>query len=349
VAMNIGLYEFLVHNGAVSERARSRAYQALARQPLAETPMLLAAIQALAAGDTKRGEALLVEARHRDPRFRAARLLLLDRYLRTNRVREAGEEIAILTRLLPEAGDLLVPQLAAMAANPDTGTVLLRVLARDPNLQDDVLTRLAGTASPDIVLKAAKAAPARPGAAPQWQNVLLSRLTGSGDFARAYALWRSFTGAGAGSGDKNIYDGRFQGLAGAPPFNWQLNASASGVAERAPGGGLQVQYFGRDPAELASQILLLRPGSYKLMLQADGSASGEGARLTWSIACGQAPAHLVDLPLLKISSAPRTLRTQFTVAAGCSAQWLRLSGTPAEFPTEQDVVIREIRIEKAGA
>jgi hypothetical protein len=349
VAMNIALADFLIHNGEVGERARTRAYQALAKQPLSEMPMLLAAVQALAAGDMKSGEALLIEARHRDPRFAFARLLLLDRYLRTNRTAEAGEEIAILTRLLPQAGEMLLPELARMAARPDTGPTLMRILGRDPKLQQDVLSKLAGSASPEVVLRAAETVPARAGAAPEWQGLLLSRLTGNGDFGRGYALWRRFSGIGGSGGEKNVYDGRFQGLRGGPPFNWQLNASAAGVAERAA-GGLQVQYFGRESTELAAQILLLRPGTYTLRVQAEGSASGEGAQLVWSVACAQGNARLVDLPLTKISSAPRALAARFTVpASGCPAQWLRLSGVAADFPGEQDALIREVRIEKAGA
>ena len=349
VAMNIALYDFMVRNGAVDPRARDRAYDALARQPLAEAPMLLAAVQALADGDMARGETLLVEARRRDPRFSFARLLLLDRYLRTKRMEEAGEEIAILTRLLPQAGEYLVPQLARMAADPATGGDLMRVLGRDPKLQQDVLARLAATASPEVVLRVARSGSSRSSATPEWQSVLLSRLTGAGDFSRGYALWRSFSGAAGTAGEKNVYDGRFQGLPGAPPFNWQLNASAAGVAERVSGGGLQVQYFGRDAAELASQVLLLRPGTYKLQVRVEGDASGEGAHLAWSVSCAQGSARLVEMRLAKITSAARLLGTQFNVPTGCPAQWLRLSGAPADFPAEQDVLVREVRIEKAGA
>ena len=53
--------------------------------------------------------------------------------------------------------------------------------------------------------------------------------------------------------------------------------------------------------------------------------------------------------LAQITAAARLLGTQFNVPTGCPAQWLRLSGAPADFPAEQDVLVREVRIEKAGA
>jgi hypothetical protein len=212
-----------------------------------------------------------------------------------------------------------------------------------------VLTKLASTADPDLVLKAAKSVPA--GAANnEWHKALLSRMVGNGDFTRGYKLWREFNGIVGEAGEKNVYDGRFQGLPGAAPFNWQLNASPAGVAERSSSGGLQVQYFGRDSADLASQILLLPSGRYKLVVQAEGDASGEGAQLVWSVGCARAPAHLIDLPLRKISSKPQRVQAAFFIPpTGCSAQWLRLSGLPAEFPTEQDATVREVRIERIGA
>jgi hypothetical protein len=349
VALNIALFEFVLKNGAISERSRNRAYEALARAPLAETPMLIAAVDALAAGDTKKGDALLAEARRRDPRFLLARLLLLDRELRENKLAGATQEIAVLARLAPETSSLLVPQLATMAANPRTGATLMRVLRSDPKLQQEVLAKLAATAQPDLVQRLAKEAPPAPGASADWQGVLLGRLVGAGDFGQAYARWRDFARLPPDNGAKSVYDGRFQNLAGAAPFNWQLTGSAAGVAERNADGGLQVQYFGRVGTELAAQLLLLRPGNYRLLVQADGDASGEGARLAWTVECAQSKARLGELGLVKISSSPKTLAAPFTVpAAGCAAQWLRLSGSPAEFPTEQDATIREIRAEKVG-
>jgi hypothetical protein len=66
--------------------------------------------------------------------------------------------------------------------------------------------------------------------------------------------------------------------------------------------------------------------------------------------CAQSKAKLAELPLVKISSTPKTIEARFEVpAGGCSAQWLRLSGRPAEFPTEQDATVRDVRVERIGA
>jgi hypothetical protein len=49
-----------------------------------------------------------------------------------------------------------------------------------------------------------------------------------------------------------------------------------------------------------------------------------------------------------VSSAPRGFRADFSVPDGCGAQWLRLEGISAEFPTTQSVEIRGLRINRAG-
>jgi hypothetical protein len=146
-----------------------------------------------------------------------------------------------------------------------------------------------------------------------------------------------------------LYDPRFQGLPGPPPFNWKLTAGNAGVAERGQGGGLQVEYYGRAPLELASQMLRLVPGRYRLAARVEGDASGEGARLAWRLLCAGGGAEIASLPLRGINYSPRVVAAEFTVSSGCTVQTLRLDGTPSEFPEAQNVTVGEISISRAGS
>ncbi len=234
-----------IGSGSVPETLRRPALEALADAPLAEEPFLIAGLEAISAGNAERGEALLEEARRRNPRLRPARLLLLDRYLRTNRVEEAGIELAALRRLVPGVAGALAPQLARLVRDERTGASLIRVLSRDPALQQAVLGHLAsGGADPDLILRIARSSPSsgptREGL--PWQRQLLMALIERGDFARALTLWRTFSGLPAGSGEKAVYDGGFRGLPGAVPFNWGLGSGSAGLAERRPGQGLTVEF-----------------------------------------------------------------------------------------------------------
>ena len=161
------MLKFSLGNGRVTPETRADAVAALNEYPLAEEPFLLEGVAALAKGNAKRGEALLEEAKRRNPRNRLARLLLLDRYLRTERARNAAAELGILTVLMPRTGEVLIPHLAKMVTDPKSAGTLRGALNNNPGLLNAVLTRLASDgASPGTILQlAAAAGPPPPGLA----------------------------------------------------------------------------------------------------------------------------------------------------------------------------------------
>ena len=351
VRMAIAMAEFRARGGKLSEPVRAMALAGLADAPLTEEPFFLEGVRALAAGDKERGLRLLLEARRRDPRARTVRLILLDRYLRDKDVAAAGAEIAVINRLIPRSGEVLVPELARMVRDPATGASLVKVLGREPKLQQAVLERLASTgADPDLILRVAASSASTRGT-PEglpWQKALLNKLIDKGELARAYALWGSFGGLGARSGEKGIHDGRFEGAPGAPPFNWLFLSGAEGVAERTKQASLQVDYYGRSNVELARQLLLLRPGRHRLQFRVSGSAKGDGSQLAWSIDCHGSKSQLLAMPLRDIDEAGRVAAADFTVPAGCAGQWLRLKGQAGEFPETQSLTISDMTITRAG-
>lgn len=349
-AMSLAMTEFAIRNGRVGPAAEQDARAALGRAALSDEPFLLDGVAAAAAHDEARSERLLAEARRRNPRGRFTRLLLLDLYLRQGRAEEAGMELAALGRLIPDSAGALVPELSRLARDPKTRAGAARMLRRNPEIRDLTLASLAGSSDPDVVLALAAASgsggdPAQP---PQWQSVLLGRLIAAGNVERAYQLWRSATRLPGADTSKGIYDAAFAGAPGAPPFNWELTSDSEGVAERAH-GTLQVDYYGRAERMLARQLLILKPGAYRLQMRAEGAAKGQGTKLVWSVACTDGKTPLVQLPLTEVASAPRRLAASFTVPAGCRAQWLRLDGTPGDVAAEQNATLSNLQIVPAGA
>jgi hypothetical protein len=347
--MSLAAFEFRLRNGAVSEETRAQALAAFAGYPIANEPFLLGAVQALAKGDDARGEMLLLEARRRNPRSRITRILLLDRFLRSGRTREAGVEVGALTRLLPAASTVLVPELARMATDPKSAAATREVLRREPNIRDAVLSHLASKkASAETVLALSRdTGGMRSPKAKNWQTMLMRRLIEDGDLNRAYRLWRIFGGDDAGDREKGLYDPAFSGLRGLPPFNWHLSAGSDGAAE-ASQGSLQITYYGRAAAVFAEQLLLLKPGRYRLQLEAEGDASGEGSKLAWTLDCHGSQNSLVELPLMNVTSRVAVKSADFTIPSGCPGQWLRLRGSPGEFPSEQSAAIRKLQIARLG-
>lgn len=340
--------EFVANRGRLSSETYDRLAAAARRDPLAADPFTFFGMRALTAGDMRRAEQLLIEARRRNPRGRITRLALLGLYLQTDRVADASAEIAVMVRLIPRSSDLLIPELARLAAAPQTGAAVVEAIGADP-LMAHVLDRLVQNgADPDLVLRLAARQQPRPDQGEQWQARLLHSMVERGQIDRARAVWRRFARVENVSAPL-IYDAEFRGQRGLVPFNWDLMASAVGSAERVSGPALEATFFGRQSGILARQLLTLSPGRYRLSMVAEGSANGQGSQLVWSLTCQPGGSALLELPVTDVSYAPKTLSGEFTVpAGGCPGQWLQLSGIAAEFPTTQSARISGLTLQRAG-
>lgn len=351
VAFAFADLEFRTGKGEVRPGVSSRAVNALQRAPLAHEPFFFASLDRLVRGDSKRAFAAIKEARRRNPRYRLARLIYLDQVLRTGQVEEAAIEIAVISRLIPETSKVLVPELAKYATDPQTAPALVKALRRDPSLRDAVLEHLAAKgADPEDIMRLAAAGPSAPETrgAPVWQGALLTSLVEKGDIGRARELWSQIARIDRASLPYGIYDASFSGKPGPAPFNWTFAESAAGVAEPTKAPALQIEYYGRVEAELASQLLQLDAGPHILSLQAAGNApSGKGS-VAWTLTCAGGKANLGTMPITDIAYSPKRLTLAFSVPAGCPAQWLRLAGTPAEFPAAHSITMSGLQIRRAG-
>jgi hypothetical protein len=214
-----------------------------------------------------------------------------------------------------------------------------------------VLQHLAANgASPELVLRVAGNPPVRVTEldAADWRQTLLGAMVARGDVRRAYRLWGVFSGLKANEIRPGVYDGEFRGTAGLPPFNWNFASSEMGAAERDRSGGLQVEYYGRTAGELATQLVVLPPGRYRISFHAEGDLSSPQHRLIWRMQCLRSNAPVFEFPLANITYAGRNLAGDFSVPARCPAQWLKLVGEPTEFPKIENVLIRNLRIQQIG-
>lgn len=317
----------------------------IARQlPLAPEPFLIHGALAQIEGREEQAERLYLEARRRDPRSPAARYFLTERYLRTGRVEQALGEMAVLSRLTGAVG-AFGPALANYARTPGAVPHLRRFFAMAPEFEPVVLSVLAADAK-NLGLIAtlwSGARVAEPGGQGDWQALIVRKLVEAGDFTRAHAAWRRFSGiAGPVRG---IFNPQFQRLDAPPPFNWTFG-SAGGLAQPTGSGELELIYFGRDEAVLAQQLLLLAPGRYVLGMQVGGDVKA-GSGIAWSVECvgGQRP--LLTLPVER--RAAGRAQASFVVPPGCPAQQLRLSGTPGEFPRAIEFTVGQLQLTRLAA
>jgi len=351
VVMGLVALDMRKRMGLVGPTTKAEARRALVRAPLLEEPFTLSGLDLLLRKDNRGARRMLSHALARNPRSRIARLFMLEVELRAGAVDRAALDMAILSRLLPDVQKVFVPELARLARDPQTTTALQRTLRADPRLLNQVLQHLAANGSrPELVLRLAGSplVPVTDLDPADWRQTLLGAMVARGDVTRAYRLWTSFSGMKPGAAVPGVYDGDFSGSPGLPPFNWNFASSEMGAAERDRKGGLQVEYYGRTAGDLATQLVVLAPGRYRISFHAEGDLSSPQHRLLWRMQCLGSNTMLFEFPLADITYAGRTLAGDFSVPGRCPAQWLKLVGAPTEFPKIENVLIRNLKIQRLG-
>ena len=332
--------------GGVIPASARRAMVAVAIQkPLSPVPFLVAGTNAQIDGSGQRAEALFLAARLRDPRAPAARYFLADRYLRTNRIAAGLVEMAALTAIAEKASAPLAPALAAYARSPGAIPQLRQFFAGSPAVRDRTLTTLAdNAANADIIMALAPPLPARQSPPPNWPERLVNSLIAAGDYASADRVWRQINGT---KHRGLLYDPQFRDRSASPPFNWQFIAGSGGLAESSSNGGLNVIYYGRDDVGLATQMIRLAPGTYRLAMRVDVPVSADG--LAWSVACvNDRQKPLLRLPLDGARNG--VITGNFAVpTSGCDVQWIELRGRPGDTSETAQATISSLRLEPLGA
>ena len=316
--------------------------------PLDERPYLLIGSDYLRAGQTRRATKTLEAGRRLDPRQRWIHLLLLERYLRDEKYAAATEELAVLARLVGPVQAPIATALAQMSVAPETRDAVRETLRRDPPLEKSVLAALASSdVDPSTIFgMASPAAWSSANASGGWGTVLVDRLVTNQRYRTARAVWQRINRLSNRQVEPLLYDAGLDGLPGKPPFNWTLESgNVAAVDMRAH--ALQVNYYGRDTGNLASQLLVLPPGDYSFTQTVSGSQRAAGSTLSWSIECDNQPDRkLAQMRLPLDASAPRRVAIKLTVPGNCPAQRLRLIGSPGEFPTPVSVTIEHPQFER---
>lgn len=305
------------------------------RDPLVPEPFLVEGTVAQIEGRASDAEQLFEAALARDPRNGAARYFLAGRYFLTGRLDDGLSAMDGMARLVPGAGSQFAPTLVSFAKQPGALPVLRRFFLHSPGFAPQVLETLASDpANAELVV--ALAPPRKPGElAPGWQGTLVSRLIESGQTARGQAIWRRFAGVSSYDG---IFNPTFMASSAPPPFNWTYDTSGAGLITPGPQGGLEIIYYGRQEADLAVQLLSLKPGIYGLA--SDVSSPSKGA-LNWKIDCQRNNSQLM---LTSIDTS-----ATFTVpASGCPTQRLRLIGTPADTQQEVRLTVNAVRLQRGA-
>jgi hypothetical protein len=233
----------------------------------------------------------------------------------------------------------------AVYAKDQRGQPRLKALFRtDPQLEDAALQVLAGDPrNVDLILSLADLGRFRD-RAPPWSVPLLGGLVRDGQYGKARDVWSRVAHVQPTPGTL-IFDAGFADAKTPPPFNWALTGSTVGLAERQPGGRLHVLFYGQEDGTLASQLLLLGPGRYRLSMQLSGDAA-RARSLVWSVTCANSNATLARIPL---DTAAAAKGWPIAVPDNCPAQKLELIGIAADLPQQVDLTISRLRLGREGS
>jgi len=132
-----------------------------------------------------------------------------------------------------------------------------------------------------------------------------------------------------------VTNGEFGAPSAPEPFQWRLAQRAGAVAEIAPSENrdpaLRIEYDGYNRARIASQLLLLSPGRYRLTYAVREESGDARAHFVWKVACLPGERLIASSPAEPGTGTGWTsVSLPLTVPANCPAQWLRLEGTPGD-------------------
>jgi len=345
VELSLGLLEI-----GQASRARTRVPpvsiamidDAAGKSPLSPEPFLVHGVQARLAGDIDAARRDFVAAQWRDPRSLPAAYFLAEYYFRSGRPIDGLRQTAILARLSPGGITTVAPYVAAYAQERSNWSQIRDLFKSEPSIEDDVLSALAqNSANTDAVLALADAKHRRSDS--PWVTVLLHGLVDAGQYSRAKAIWAALGGVRSASAEL-IHDATFEDAKAPPPFNWALTSSTVGLAERQHGQRLHAIFYGSEDGALASELLLLPPGTYRMQFRLAPSALHPEA-ISWSVRCDKAEESFATVTV----DAGANRGWQFQVPVNCQAQWLELTGRSGDIAQQSDVTITDLRLVRMGA
>ena len=343
VEISLGLAEI---GNAARERRRidPRTFalidDAATKAPLSSEPFVVRGVQAETEGNGDAARRAFVAAQWRDPRSLPAAYFLSEYDFRNGRPLQGLEQTTLLARLSPGGDQVLAPFVATYAQNPSNWRQMRALFRTQSALEDPVLAVLAQNGrNADAILAVADPNHRKPDS--YWVRTLLTSLVASGDYGRARSIWESIGGGRAGG--ELLYDADFSSPGPPPPFNWSLTSSGIGIAERQPGKRLHLIFYGNDDGVLASELLLLAPGAYRLRMQTVG-APVHPETFRWTVRCDKSQEPFASAGVGEASARGWT----FTVPANCPAQWLELSGRSGDIAQQSEVTIAGLGLSRAG-
>jgi hypothetical protein len=337
---------------ALDDATLARLRDEAVRRPLSAEPFFLTGASRKLKGDADGGARLVDLALRRDPRLLAARYWRMVHAVERGRVADATDAALRVISLDQSSIQTTIPILVRLTRLPASWPKIRAALPTGEAWRETYYNQLvAEKVEPSIVFSAIDAVRASSGKPPsvREQSALLASMTQKADFDRAYTAWLGWLPQDALSKVAYLYDGGFTGAPGATPFNWSFAQSNDGAAVLDREQGLRFDYSPNVSMQLATQMVLMPPGRYRLtsFSTLDQQISDDiPLPVAWQVMC-LPKRNIVVTMRLPNSSARKGVATTFEIPSDCVAQLLTLEGISMEFPVRAGGYVRSVAIEKA--
>lgn len=322
-------------------RARELALAALRREAVNVVASRTLALAAARSGESGRADRLFTYSEALSRRDIPTQLWMIEDRVEHNDIAAALTHYDRALRISEETRDLLLPLLARASAAPAITPQVAELVAARPLWWPYFIDSLLGLSnSPEavaLIVRRLRLDPASDVERPRLVRAL-ARLVSLGAYQPAYAIYR--TAVGRSVADGLVRNGGFESEGGLGTFDWTFVdepglAAVREAREGASGNAaLSIMSSSERNGEVARQLILLSPGSYRLSAKAGFVPQDLGSRPVLTLICGgTSPRAIAQLVLEPAGQAGRLNERLFAVpATGCPAQWLTISTGPR--PTE---------------
>ncbi len=306
---------------------------ALRREPLNVAAVRTLGIVAAVRGDEARAARLMRFSETLSRRDLATQLWLIENSVQQNDIPGTLRHYDRALRTSGGAGDILFPILVSASANRDVMLPVARLVATRPIWWRDFARRLVTESrSPLAIATILGALRLNPEDTPERDLLVaaFNRLTESRNFAHALHLYQR--AAGPSVSRELVRNGGFQIESRLPPFDWAFTdqLDLAGRIETAGSSpedqALFVTSGNGVNGEVARQLLVLRPGRYRLTLRAGGVVSPvELERPQVTLLCAGGPVTIFRHRLPDSPDSGGLIARDFAIPpSGCPAQWLSI-------------------------
>lgn len=305
-------------------RASDAARRAIALDPLSPVAWRVLGYMADISGDQARARGLMHIAERHSRRDTLTHLWLIEDAVRREDVATAMSHYDVAMRTSRSSRDLLLPILVRATDDTVIRLNVARTLAANPPWRDDFITRFAaeapsGAVAADLLPRLAGTGPVRIG--PE-MGLLLRRLVDSGDVAPARTIYEALSRNATAA--LPVRNGGFDRENVLPPFDWALVQDGAASASQAD-GRLEIVAASDAGGRVASQLLNLAPGAWRLQLTAGADPAVPAATLEITLDCGEPAARQFASATIRPTERPVTLPVRLDVPSDCPNQTLAIA------------------------